>query len=67
MRRIADLYKTEAEDVFIIADAARVMPHTLRAIDGEDESIAELVVIAGFGDDLTSEERPGSPTGSTAS
>ncbi|WP_345198098.1 IS110 family transposase, partial [Streptomyces lavendulae] len=37
MRRIADLYpgeaKTDAKDAFIIADAARAMPHTLRAID----------------------------------
>lgn len=41
MRRIADLYpgeaKTDAKDPFIIADAARAMPHTLRTIDGEDE------------------------------
>lgn len=29
-------------DAFIIADAARAMPHTLRAINGEDETIAEL-------------------------
>lgn len=39
MRRIADLYpgeaKTDARDAFIIADASRAMPHTLRAIDGE--------------------------------
>ncbi len=34
MRRIADLYpgeaKTDARDAFVLADAARVMPHTLR-------------------------------------
>ncbi|MFF8096858.1 transposase [Streptomyces sp. NPDC016675] len=40
MRRIADLYpgeaKTDARDAFIIADAARAMPHTLRVIDGEE-------------------------------
>ncbi|GAA4544044.1 hypothetical protein GCM10023097_18370 [Streptomyces collinus] len=34
MRRIADLYpgeaKTDARDAFIIADAARAMPHTPR-------------------------------------
>jgi Transposase len=34
MRRIADLYpgnaKTDARDAFIIADAARSLPHTLR-------------------------------------
>ena len=59
MRRIADLYpgeaKTDARDAFIIADAARAMPHTLRAIDGEDETIAELEMIAGFDDDLAGE------------
>lgn len=59
MRRIADLYpgeaKTDARDAFIIADAARAMPHTLRAIDGEDETIAELEMIVGFDDDLASE------------
>lgn len=59
MRRIADLYpgeaKTDAKDAFIIADAARAMPHTLRAIDGEDETIAELERIVGFDDDLAGE------------
>lgn len=59
MRRIADLYpgeaKTNARDAFIIADASRAMPHTLRAIDGEDETIAELEMIVGFDDDLTGE------------
>jgi hypothetical protein len=59
MRRIADLYpgeaKTDAKDAFIIADAARAMPRTLRAIDSEDETIAELEMIVGFDDDLASE------------
>ncbi len=59
MRRIADLYpgeaKTDARDAFIIADAARAMPHTLRAIDGEDETIAELEMIVGFDDDPAEE------------
>lgn len=59
MRRIADLYpgeaKTDARDAFIIADAARAMPDTLRAIDGEDEMIAELEMIVGFDDDLAGE------------
>ncbi len=31
------------------------MPHTLRAIDGEDETIAELEMIVGFDDDLADE------------
>lgn len=59
MRRIADLYpgeaKTDARDAFIIADAARAMPHTLRTIDPEDETVAELAMIAGFDDDLAGE------------
>jgi hypothetical protein len=44
MRRIADLYpgeaKTDARDAFVIADAARAMPHTLRAVDPDDEAVA---------------------------
>lgn len=59
MRRIADLYpgeaKTDARDAFIIADAARTMPPTLRAIDVEDEITAELEMIVGFDDDLAGE------------
>ncbi|MDX3503721.1 IS110 family transposase [Streptomyces sp. ATCC51928] len=59
MRRIAGLYpgeaKTDARDAFIIADAARAMPHTLRAIDSEDETIAELEMIVGFNDDPAGE------------
>lgn len=43
MRRIADLFsgeaKTDAGDAFVIADAARVMPHTLRSVDLEDETL----------------------------
>jgi transposase len=59
MRRIADLYpgeaKTDARDAFIIADAARAMPHTLRAIELEDATVAELEMIVGFDDDLAGE------------
>ncbi|MEV3857546.1 IS110 family transposase [Streptomyces sp. NPDC050095] len=59
MRRIADLYpgeaKTDARDAFIIADAARSMPHTLRAIDADDETVAELEMLVGFDDDLVAE------------
>ena len=59
MRRIADLYpgeaKTDARDAFIIADAARVMPHTLRSIELADETVAELEMIVGFDDDLAGE------------
>ena len=59
MRRAADLYpgnaKTDARDAFIIADTARSMPHTLRAIDKESEVLAALKVLAGFDEDLTHE------------
>ncbi|MGG2463822.1 IS110 family transposase [Streptomyces sp. RGM 3693] len=59
MRRIADLYpgeaKTDARDAFVIADAARSMPHTLRAIEAADETLAELEMLTGFDDDLATE------------
>ena len=46
MRRIADLHpgesKTDARDAHVIADAARTMPHTLRRIRGDEETLAEL-------------------------
>jgi transposase len=59
MRRIADLYpgegKTDTRDAAIIADAARTMPHTLRSIELDDETVAELHMIVGFDDDLAGE------------
>lgn len=59
MRRIADLYpgeaKTDARDAFIIADAARAMPHTLRELHPDDETIAALHMLLGFDDDLAAE------------
>jgi transposase len=63
MRRIADLYpgdaKTDARDAFVIADAARTLPHTLRRVgDGGDTSgevLAELGVLVGYDDDLATE------------
>ncbi|SOE21828.1 Transposase [Streptomyces sp. OK228] len=58
-RRFADLYpgeaQTDARDAFIITDAARAMPHSLRSIDGADEAIAEPEMIVGFDDDLAGE------------
>lgn len=67
MRQIADLYSGEAEtgarDAFIIADAARAMPHTLRAIELDDETIAVWEMIVGSDDDLAG-EATGSRTGS---
>ena len=59
MRRIADLHpgtaKTDARDAFVIADAARSMPHTLRRVDVGEEALAELKVLVGFDDDLAAE------------
>ncbi|MGW5648885.1 IS110 family transposase [Saccharopolyspora sp. NPDC003752] len=59
MRRIADLYpgnaKTDARDAFVIADAARTLPHTLRQVDVGDDALAELGVLIGFDDDLAAE------------
>ncbi|MFI0715112.1 IS110 family transposase [Streptomyces inhibens] len=59
MRRIADLYpgeaKTDARDAFIIADAARSVPHTVRAVELADEAVAELEMIVGFDDGLAGE------------
>jgi len=59
MRRTADPYpgeaKTDARDAFIIADAARTMPHTLRDLATTDETVAELDMLAGFDDDLAGE------------
>ncbi|MFD4344552.1 IS110 family transposase [Streptomyces coelicoflavus] len=59
MRRIADLYpgeaKTDAKDAAVIADAARTMPHTLRALDLADEITAELTMLVGFDQDLAGE------------
>jgi transposase len=56
MRRIADLYpgqaKTDARDAYIIADAARTMPHTLRRVGTDEETLAGLGVLAGYDDDL---------------
>lgn len=56
MRPITSPYpgeaKTGARDAFSIAGAARAMPHMLRAIGGEDETIAELEMIVGFDNDL---------------
>lgn len=59
MRRIADLHpgnaKTDARDAYVIAEAARSMPHALRRVDTGDEALADLEVIVGFDDDLAGE------------
>ena len=59
MRRIADLHpgsaKTDARDAYVIADAARALPRTLRRVDVGEEALAELKVLIGFDDDLAAE------------
>jgi transposase len=59
MRRLADLHpgsaKTDARDAYVIADAARTLPHTLRRVDAGDATLAELEVLVGFDDDLATE------------
>ena len=59
MRRIADLHpgtaKTDARDAYVIADAARTLPHTLRRVDAGEETLAELEVLVGYDDDLAGE------------
>src|SRR3954470_16480794 len=59
MRRIADLHpgqaQTDARDAYVIAEAARTMPHTLRRVDAGEEVLAELGVLIGFGDDQAAE------------
>jgi len=40
----------------IIAEAARSMPHTLRSIALDDETLAEIGVLCGFDDDLTAQD-----------
>ncbi|SDH71036.1 Transposase [Pseudonocardia oroxyli] len=57
MRRIADLHPGQGKtDAHIIAAsvtaAARTMPHTLRRVGSDDETLAELTVLAGYDDDL---------------
>lgn len=51
MRRIADLHpgnaKTDARDAYVIADAARTLPHTLRLVDVGQDTLAELDVLVG--------------------
>jgi transposase len=59
MRRLADLHpgtaKTDARDAWVIADAARTLPHTLRRVDAGDDALAELEMLVGYDDDLAGE------------
>ena len=56
LTRLADLQpgqaKTDARDAYVIADAARTHPHTLRRVGTDDETLADLGVLAGYDDDL---------------
>lgn len=56
MRRMADLYpgnsKTDARDAFVIADAARTLPQTLRSTDIAGPALANLGVLTGYDQDL---------------
>jgi transposase len=59
MRRIADLYpgetKTDARDAYVIADAARTLPHALRRVGPDEQTTVELSVLAGYDADLAAE------------
>lgn len=59
MRRIADLEigrsKSDRRDALVIAHAARSLPHALRRISGEAESVADLRVLCAFDDDLVTQ------------
>jgi Transposase len=52
MRRIADLHageaKTDARDAYLIAEAARSLPHTLRSLKLADSQVAEFTMLCGF-------------------
>ena len=59
MRRIADLYpgegKTDARDAFVIADAARTLPHALRRVGPDEQTVVALGALAGYDADLAAE------------
>jgi hypothetical protein len=59
MRRIADLYpgegKTDARDAFVIADAARTLPHALHRVGPEEQTVVAPGVLAGYDADLVAE------------
>jgi transposase len=56
MRRLADVHpgtgKTDARDAYVIADAARTMPHLLHSIEADESVRAELTMVLGYDDDL---------------
>ncbi|MBP2331940.1 hypothetical protein JOF33_000639 [Corynebacterium freneyi] len=56
MRQAADFYPGRSNTVrraaFIIADTARTMLHTLRAVDRDDETLSALKMPVGFDDEI---------------
>lgn len=56
MRKAADLYpgqaKTDPRDAFVIANTARTMPHTLRAVDRNAEVLSALKMLSGLDEDI---------------
>ncbi|MFG2794926.1 IS110 family transposase [Streptomyces sp. NPDC048419] len=56
MCRLADCHpgtgKTDARDAYVIADAARTMPHLLHSIEADESVRAELSMVLGYDDDL---------------
>ncbi|MFF0738821.1 transposase [Streptomyces sp. NPDC004111] len=64
VRRIADPHhgesRADAYDAFIIAAATHSRPHTLRAIDADDTTIAKRSMLVGADDDLVTEANTGS-------
>ena len=57
MRKAANLYPgqatTDSRDTLIIADTARTMPHTLRAVDRNSEVLSTLKMLSSFDDDIS--------------
>jgi hypothetical protein len=53
--------QTDARDAYVIAEAARTMPRTLRRVDIGQDVLAELGVLIGF-DDARRKKPPGSAT-----
>ena len=59
VRRIAELSpgegKTDARDAFVIADAARTLPHALRRVGPDEQTVTAVGVLAGYDADPAAE------------
>lgn len=51
MRRVADLHEVQRHRAYIINEAARSMPQTLRSLEPADNEVAKLTMLCGVGDD----------------